>query len=197
MHSGAPPGGQRVLGDSDQRQSPADADQAYAKANYRATKPKEASVRAVALSSTGVDPRESECDDLVEELLLRGGYTDTSKTYPLARPLAPTGSVPTHRPRYGLNRGELDSSAPKAHEPSECPARTLLRPCPHQRNSEAELSVYLYRVWILEHGHEEDEYGVCAHEVSTTSVISSVTTDGEANPFLPRDRSRLSSRTPR
>jgi hypothetical protein len=60
-------------------QSPAD-DQAYAqthlKANYRATKPKEASVRAVALNSTGVDPREGECDDLVEELLLRVGYLE-------------------------------------------------------------------------------------------------------------------------
>ncbi len=57
MHSGAPPGGQRVLGDSDQRQSPADADQAYAKANYRATKPREASVRKAPLS-VGVTTKE-------------------------------------------------------------------------------------------------------------------------------------------
>jgi hypothetical protein len=45
MHSGAPPGSQRVLGDSDQRQSPAEADEAYAQANYRPTNPRDASVR--------------------------------------------------------------------------------------------------------------------------------------------------------
>ena len=45
MHSGAPPGSQRVLGDSDQRQSPAEAHEAYAQANYRPTNPRDASVR--------------------------------------------------------------------------------------------------------------------------------------------------------
>jgi hypothetical protein len=40
-----------------------------------ATKPREASVRGTALR-IGVDPRESECDDLVDELLLQGGYLE-------------------------------------------------------------------------------------------------------------------------
>jgi hypothetical protein len=92
MHSGAPPSGagcSRWTAMSDRAlrtQSPTD-DQAYAqthlKANYGATKPKEASVRAVALSSTGVDPRESECDDLVEELLLRVGYLENLPPSPI------------------------------------------------------------------------------------------------------------------
>jgi hypothetical protein len=57
MHSGAPPGSQRVLGDSDQRQSPAEADEAYAQANYRPTNPRDASVRE-ALLSVGVTTKE-------------------------------------------------------------------------------------------------------------------------------------------
>jgi hypothetical protein len=84
-------------------------------------------VRGTALR-IGVDPRESECDALVDELLMRDGYLEN---LPQARPLAPTGSVATHRAGHRLSRGELDSSSPKAREPSEFPAWTLLRPCPH------------------------------------------------------------------
>ena len=112
MHSSATPGGGGCSADSDQRQSLADA-QAHAKAIYRATNPKDALVRGAALS-IGVTPEESsECDALVEELL-QGGYLGA---YPPSRPLAPTGSVPSHRPGHRRSRGELDSPGPLREAP--------------------------------------------------------------------------------
>jgi hypothetical protein len=100
-------------GDRHERQSSADAQadadaqaKANHRANYRATNPPEAAVRGAALSR-GVDPQESECDALVEELR-RGGYFET---YPPSRPLAPR-AVPTHRPGHRRSRGELNRPAP-------------------------------------------------------------------------------------
>jgi hypothetical protein len=114
MHSGAPPGGGGCSRGTDMN------DKALRMLKRMLTHrrrqiteqiteqqtPPEAAVRGAALSR-GVDPQESECDALVEELR-RGGYFET---YPPSRPLAPR-AVPTHRPGHRRSRGELNRPAP-------------------------------------------------------------------------------------